>query len=176
MNEYLPGLITGIVFGFLLQKGKVLRYETQIGFLRFLDMTVIKFMFSAILVGAVGLHLLRDIGVLESIAVRPASLGAQLTGGILFGIGWALFGLCPGTAAGALGEGRWHVIPGILGMFTGAAIYARVYPLVKDSLLQMGSFGRVTLPGVLGLPDWVFLALFIAAALALFRWIEKKNL
>jgi hypothetical protein len=47
------GIVTGIIFGFLLQKGQVLRYDKQIGALRLLDMTIVKFMLSAIIVGAV---------------------------------------------------------------------------------------------------------------------------
>ena len=42
------GLITGILFGFLLQKGEVLRYDKQIGALRLQDMTIVKFMLSHI--------------------------------------------------------------------------------------------------------------------------------
>ena len=47
------GLITGIIFGFLLQKAQVLKYDNQIGALRFLDMTIVKFMLSAIVVAAI---------------------------------------------------------------------------------------------------------------------------
>ena len=53
-NDQLYGLITGILFGFLLQKGRVLRYDKQIGALLMLDMTIVKFMMSAIVVGMVG--------------------------------------------------------------------------------------------------------------------------
>nr|WP_320192574.1 hypothetical protein [uncultured Desulfobacter sp.] len=52
------GIITGILFGFLLQKGHVLRYDKQVGALRLMDMTILKFMLSAILVAAVGIYLL----------------------------------------------------------------------------------------------------------------------
>ncbi len=176
MNELLTGLITGVIFGFLLQKGGALRYEKQLGALRLIDMTIFKFMFTAILVGAVGLHLLLAVGVLDSLSVRGAAVGSQLIGGVLFGIGWALFGLCPGTAVGALGEGRWHVVPGIIGMLVGAAIFAEVYPAIKDGLMSWGSLGRVTLPGVLGVSPWVVIAVLIAGAVAMFRWFEKKNI
>ena len=50
------GLLTGIFFGFLLQKARVVRYDKQIGALRFQDMTIVKFMLSAIIVGMVGVH------------------------------------------------------------------------------------------------------------------------
>ena len=176
MNQILAGLVTGIAFGFLLQKGQVVRYEKQLGALRLQDMTIVKFMFSAILVGAVGLHLLNDLGVIASLQVRPVSLGGQLIGGSLFGIGWALFGYCPGTALGALGEGRWHALPGVLGMVFGAGVFAIFQPLLAAKVLTLGQFGRITLPGMLGMHHWQFIVLMIAGVLLLFWLFEKLGL
>jgi len=160
------GIITGILFGFLLQKGQVLRYDKQLGALRLMDFTILKFMLSAILVGMIGIYLLRDIG-LVSLSIKTASLGANVLGGIIFGIGWGILGYCPGTAAGALGEGRWDAAFGLLGMLVGAAVYAEAYPALKDSVIGWGDFGKVTLPGILGLNEWVV----IIAVGALFMWL-----
>ena len=176
MSDILAGLISGIAFGFLTQKGQVLRYEKQLGALRLQDMTIIKFMFTAILVGTVGLHLLNDLGVIESLRVRPISLGALLIGGSLFGVGWAMFGLCPGTAVGALGEGRWHVVPGLLGMLLGAGIFAKLEPFLTANVVSLGQFEATTIPAALGLHHWIFIPLMIAGVLLLFWWFEKKDL
>jgi uncharacterized membrane protein len=53
--DQLLGIITGVLFGFLLQKGRVLRFEKQVGAMLLNDMTIFKFMLSAILVGMVGI-------------------------------------------------------------------------------------------------------------------------
>ena len=74
----------------------MLRFEKQVGFLLFKDMTILKFMFSAILVGMVGIYLFRDLGVIE-LKLKGTLIGAQIIGGLLFGIGWAILGYCPGT-------------------------------------------------------------------------------
>ena len=58
MNEQWLGLITGVCFGVLLQQGRVLRFEKQVGAMLLKDMTILKFMLSAILVGMVGIYLL----------------------------------------------------------------------------------------------------------------------
>ena len=97
--ELLLGLITGIIFGFLLQKSQVLRFEKQVGFLLLKDMTIIKFMFSAILVGMVGVHFLNDLGTID-LKIKGTVVGAQVIGGLLFGIGWAIAGYCPSPASG----------------------------------------------------------------------------
>ena len=85
----LYGLVTGIFFGFLLQRGRVLRYDKQIGALRLLDMAIVKFMLSTIFVGMVGIYLFKDLGLIE-LNVKPTILGANIIGGLIFGIGWGL--------------------------------------------------------------------------------------
>ncbi|NOZ69426.1 MAG: YeeE/YedE family protein, partial [Deferribacteres bacterium] len=115
MNILINGLITGIIFGFLLQKARVVRYDRQVGALRLTDMTIVKFMFSAILVGMAGVHLLQDIGSARPL-ILPAIWGANILGGLIFGIGWGIIGYCPGTSLGALGEGRLDAFWGIMGM------------------------------------------------------------
>ena len=175
MSMLAYGLITGVLFGFLLQKGRVLRYDKQLGALRLFDMTIVKFMFSTVVVGMVGVYLLKDFG-LAKLAVKPTLLGANILGGLTFGIGWGLLGYCPGTSAGALGEGRWDAIWGILGMLAGAALYAEAFPFMKKTVLTWGDLGKLTLPEVLGVSPWVIIPVFAAAALGLFTWFEKKRL
>ena len=63
MKILLYGLITGIFFGFFLQRGQVLRYGKQLGALLLMDMTIVKFMLSSIMVAMVGVYLLRDLGL-----------------------------------------------------------------------------------------------------------------
>jgi len=175
MKMLLYGLVTGILFGFLLQKGRVLRYDKQLGALRLRDMTIIKFMLSSIMVGMVGVYLLKDLGLAE-LSVKPTILGGGIIGGLIFGIGWGLLGLCPGTAIGAVGEGRWDALWGVLGMLIGAGLYAEAYPAMKSSVLTWGDYGKITLPQLLGVNHWVVIILFVIGGLMLFRWFEKKGL
>jgi hypothetical protein len=175
MTMLVYGLITGVLFGFLLQKGRVLRYDRQLGALRLLDMTIVKFMFSTVVVGMVGVYLLKDFG-LAKLSVKPTLLGANILGGLIFGIGWGLLGYCPGTSAGALGEGRWDAVWGILGMLVGAGLYAEAFPFMKRTVLTWGDLGKLTLPEVLGVSPWVIIPVFAIAALGLFSWFEKKKL
>jgi uncharacterized membrane protein YedE/YeeE len=175
MKILLYGLITGILFGFLLQKGRVLRYDKQLGALRLMDMTIVKFILSTVLVGMVGVYILKDLGLVK-LSVKPTNLGANIIGGLIFGAGWGLLGYCPGTSAGALGEGRWDSLWGILGMLVGAAVFAEVYPALKTSILTWGKLGKITLPQVLGVNHWVIIPIFVVVALLLFRWFEKKGL
>ena len=169
------GLITGIFFGFFLQRGQVVRYEKQLGALRLMDMTIVKFMLSSILVAMVGVYLLRDLG-LAKLSVKATVLGGNILGGLTFGLGWGLFGYCPGTAVGAVGEGRWGTLWGIAGMLVGAALFAEAYPFLKQTVLTWGNLGKITLPQVLGINHWPVIAVVIICTLGLFYWFEKIGL
>lgn len=175
MKMLIYGLITGLLFGFFLQKGRVLRYDTQMGALRLFDMTIVKFMFSHVIVAMVGVYLLKDLGVVK-LSVKSTQLAALVIGGVLFGIGWGFLGYCPGTSVGALGEGRWDAVWGIAGMLCGAALFAEVYPFFKRTVLTWGDLGKITWPQVLGVNHWIVILAVCVGALVMFRWFEKKGL
>ena len=169
------GLVTGFFFGAFLQQGEALRFGRQVGAMRLIDMTIVKFMLTTIVVGAIGIHLLRDIGVV-TFAPRSLSLGLQVIGGLLFGVGWAIIGYCPGTSIGAFAEGRFHVIWPILGMLVGGVVFALLYPFIQDVIRPIGAFGEVSIPGVLGVNHWVVIAALAVGSFLLFRFFERKGL
>jgi len=175
MNEQVLGLLTGVLFGLLLQKGGVLRFDRQMGALLFRDMTIVKFMLSAILVGSVGLQLMADAGLL-SFSHKAMNVGAVVFGGLLFGGGWAAAGYCPGTALGALGEGRWSALFAIAGMLAGAALYAEAYPFLRGTaLLAWKDYGKIGLPEMLGVSPWLCIAVLWAVGVVVFVWCEHKR-
>ncbi|MDD4273773.1 MAG: YeeE/YedE thiosulfate transporter family protein [Desulfobacter postgatei] len=169
------GLITGVLFGFFLQKGRVLRFEKQIGAMLLKDMTIFKFMLSAILVGMVGIQLLAGAEII-SLSHKAMNVGAVLVGGALFGGGWAVMGFCPGTSIGALGEGRWHSVFAIAGMIAGAALYAELYPFFKSTVLAWKDFGKISTFELLNISPWLIIAVFWVGIIPMFAWFEKKGL
>ena len=174
-TELWLGLITGIIFGMLLQLGKVAKFEKQIGALLFKDMTIMKFMLSAIIIGMIGINILAGLGMIP-LKIKTTIIGANLIGGIIFGIGWAIAGYCPGTSLAAVGEGKYHAIWAILGMLAGAAIYAETTPFLKSNILSWGDYGKITLADLFGVSPWIFIILLTIAFISLFAFFEKKNL
>lgn len=173
--ELIYGLITGIIFGVLTQKARVLRYDKQLGALRLKDLTIVKFMLSHIIVAMVGIYLLSDLGLVK-LSIKGLELGPNIVGGLLFGLGWGLLGYCPGTSLGAVGEGRFDALWGIAGMLVGAAVFAHTFDALKVTLFTWGDLGKLTLPGVLGLNHWVVIVLLGAAYVLILRFIERKGL
>jgi uncharacterized membrane protein YedE/YeeE len=169
------GITTGILFGILLQSAEITRYDRQIGALRLKDMTLFKFMLSAVIVAAIGIHLFRDLGLI-TLSVKPTSLGAQILGGVVFGVGWGLLGYCPGTAGGALGEGRLDALGGIAGFFAGGTLYAWLYPFFKRYVIPLGNYGNITVPQALELNSWLVIAALTLLCLVLFVIFEKLGL
>jgi Na+/H+-dicarboxylate symporter len=144
--QLLIGFIIGIFFGFFLQKGQVTKYEAIFGQLLLIDFTVIKVMLTAIVVGMAGVYGMRTIGLVE-LNIKPGSWGASGVGGVIFGVGLAILGYCPGTSAGAAGQGSMDaLIGGVGGMIAGAMLYTRIYPKIANGVLKWGEFGRVTVP------------------------------
>jgi len=161
------GLLFGICFGFLLQKGGVTDYNVIEGQLLLTDFTVVKVMLSAVMVGMIGFHVLRHFGYVRSHAAE-GTLGANVIGGLIFGVGFALLGYCPGTVAGAVGTGALDaLVGGMLGMLIGAGLFAEVYPKLRDSVLQKGPFPAVTVPEFLRLPTWIVIIVLEIAMIGL---------
>ena len=169
------GIITGVLFGILLQRARVLRYDKQLGALRLKDMTIVKFMLSAVVVAMIGTYILVDAGEIE-LKIKSTSIGANVIGGLIFGLGWGLLGYCPGTSLGAVGEGRLDAIWGILGMLVGAGIFAEFYTPLKNTVYEWGKLGEITFPQILHVSHWVIIPVIFVLTMLLFVFFEKKKL
>jgi hypothetical protein len=153
------GLLFGIMFGFLLQKGGVTDYNVITGQLLLTDYTVVKLMLSAVIVGMIGFHLLKHFGYVQSHAAE-GSIGSNVIGGLIFGVGFALLGYCPGTVAGAVGTGALDALfGGMVGLLVGAGFFAEMYPMIKSRILTWGKFPAVTVPEFLHLNVWIVIIL-----------------
>jgi uncharacterized protein len=166
------GLLTGILFGFLLQKGGVADYAVIEGQLLLTDFTVLKVMLSAVIVGMILFHLLKQFGYANSHAAH-GTLGSNVIGGLIFGAGFALLGYCPGTVAGAVGTGALDALfGGMVGMLIGAGIFAESYPALKKKILLYGPLPVVTVPELLRLNQWAVIVLLEAGMIAFLLLLE----
>ena len=170
-TQKLLGLVFGIVFGVFLQKAGVTRYEVIIGQLLLTDFTVLKVMMSAVVVGTLGVHFMHGRGMVN-LHVRSGSFGATVVGGLIFGAGFALLGYCPGTVAGAAGQGAMDaLVGGVSGLLLGSWLFAVLYPRLKP-LLARGEFSSVTLQELFHLRTWPAVLLTAAFIVLLLLGLE----
>ncbi|WP_435195933.1 DUF6691 family protein [Natronomonas sp. EA1] len=124
-------VLGGVVFGFGLGLSQMARPEVVLDFLQLQDMGLLLVMGGAALVSGVAFALaprLRDRAPLtdDPYERRLKSFDRNvLLGGVVFGVGWGVSGLCPGAAYASLGIGNLPVLWGIAGMFLGA--YGHAY-------------------------------------------------
>jgi hypothetical protein len=170
------GLAFGIVFGFLLQKGGATKYDVIIGQLLLTDFTVLKIMLSAVLTGMIGIYSMKARGWVQ-LNIKSGSAGMNVIGGLIFGAGFALLGYCPGTIAGAVGNGYLDaLVGGVAGILIGAGFFAALYPRLSRGILKRGDFGDLTLPRLFKVHDG---AVVIPVALSIFillYWLERAGL
>jgi len=170
------GLLFGLAFGFLLQKGGVAKYHVLIGVLLLEDFTVIKVMLSAIVVGMVGVFGLYALGLVK-LHVKPTRYAANILGGLTFGVGFALLSYCPGTGAAALGQGNFDALAGVLGLMVGSYLYAESSGLLSRTVLKWGDRGKLMLPELVGLSPATFvvvLASLLVVALVVLEQLATR--
>ena len=167
----MKGLGTGIIFGFLLQRGGVTDYNVLVGQLLLEDFTVAKIILTAIVVGMFGVHFLSDRKIIE-LNPKSGSLRRTIPGGLIFGVGFALLGYCPGTIAGAIGQGSIDaLIPGLLGIITGSFLFAAFYEKFSD-LIEKKKFRVDTLPELFEVSHWQVIIPLSVLMILFLVWLE----
>lgn len=171
----LIGFLIGVIFGFLLQKGGVANFNTIVGQFLFRNITVLNIMLSAIIAGGLLVYLLVDFGYLPELPAKLSSLKGSAIGGVVFGLGMAILGYCPGTALAALGQGSVDAVFGILGMFFGVFVFEKMYFLTKIFILN-DEPTRITLSQYFGISHYVIFGILLIALIIiniLFKKVKK---
>ncbi len=160
-------LAIGVLFGWLLHKAGLSRYERIVGVYRLRDLAVLEFMLAALATAAVGVVALGGLGAADAVPLPSPSLGGALIGGIVFGVGMALSGFCPGTIVVGIGEGRLdNLVAGSLGLIAGSLAYGAAWSQLAPGLARLGDLGVTTLPRLLGVEPWLVAVLLVEIAAA----------
>jgi len=167
-------LAIGLVFGWFLERGGLGNARKLAGQFYLTDFTVLKVMFSAILTAMLGLFWLSWAGVLDlsQVYVPETFLLPQLIGGLVFGVGFVLAGLCPGTSCVAAVTGRRDGLATVGGLLLGVFLFAELFPQIAG-LYERTARGSLTLPQAIGLPHGVVVFAIVCLALAAFVLAER---
>lgn len=159
----------GVAFGFALERAGLGSARKLIGQFYLTDFTVFKVMFSAIVTAMLGAFWLSRLGFvdLSRVYVPQTWLLPQLAGGLIFGIGFVVAGLCPGTSCVAAATGRGD------GLAVVAGILAGVLVTPPRAFYESTPRGALTLPEVLHVPYGAVVFAVILLALGGFAVAEK---
>lgn len=177
MSTAVIALFLGVFFGFVLNKAGLTKYHKIVNVFRLTDLTVLKFMMTALVVSMSGLYLLRGLGVITFPNIPATYIVGNVVGGLIFGVGMSLSGFCPGTCAAGSGEGKLdYLIPGLLGFLVGAAIYGLTYQQVFPAISAIANLGNVVLPDLWNLNPFLTITLFALMSFLLFYLIDRAGL
>ncbi|HEX6558363.1 MAG TPA: YeeE/YedE thiosulfate transporter family protein [Longimicrobiales bacterium] len=144
-------LCVGVVMGVLLQRIGASSPRMIAAALRLENLQIIKFMFTTVAVGMIATYALSQF-VPMHFDIKPTYLAGVALGGIIFGVGFALGGYCPGTCVVGVGEGRRDAWAAVIGGVVGAVAFTAVYTLLERLLIKPMNYGKVTLPQLLHMP------------------------
>lgn len=171
-------LILGVSFGFWLERAGFGDSTKLAGQFYFKDNTVIKVMFTAILVAMLGIMYLTLFGWMDvsMIYINPTFIWAQIIGGLILGVGFVIGGYCPGTSIVGAATGRIDGMVFVLGALFGMFVFGEIFPGI-DTLFMAGDMGSIRLPEFFNLSTGVIGLLIIFMAIGMFLgvdWLEKK--
>ncbi len=121
-------ILFGVLFGFVLTKSEVISWFRIQEMFRFQEWHMYLVIGSAVVVGALGLQIVRA-AKLRSIDGQELFLKGKtfhkgfIIGGIIFGIGWAITGACPGPIFAQIGAGEYPAVATLVGAIGGAFLY-----------------------------------------------------
>ena len=178
-QAYFISLLIGLLFGFVLERAGFGSSRRLAGIFYLRDMAVLKVMFSALITAMLGLSALLALGWIEpdQLYFMPTIYGAQIIGGLLFGIGFVMSAWCPGTGAVGLASGKLDALIFLFGVGTGSILFNELFTAVKP-LYDWGQSGVVFVYEGLGMSRMSFAFLFTALAVACFwgaEYVEKRG-
>jgi uncharacterized protein len=174
---YVIALVLGVFFGFALNKAGLTKYHKIVNQFRLTDMAVLKFMMTALVVTMLGVYPLRELGLITFPTVPATYIVGNLVGGLIFGVGMAVAGFCPGTAVAGAGEGKLdYIVPGLLGFLTGAVIYGLTYQAVFPQISAIANYGNVVIPDLWHINPYLAVFVFALMALVLFYLIDRMGM
>ncbi len=167
-------LLTGVLFGMFLEKAGFGNARKLVEQFYFTDMRMFKVLFSAIVTAMVGIYWLSYFGVLDitQIYINGTYLWPQIIGGIVFGFGFVLCGLCPGTSCVAVFTGKLDGLAVFAGMFTGLVLFGEMEPLLAKAI-DYSSIGDLSISEALNMNYGLLTFLITIIALGAF-WIAGR--
>lgn len=122
-------ILTGLVFGVIMAKSEAISWYRIQEMFRFQSFHMYGIMGTAVILGILGVYLIKKFDIKDSqgnpivFHDKDKSIAKYLIGGIIFGLGWALTGACPGPMFVNIGYGYFAMLIVVLGALIGTYLY-----------------------------------------------------
>jgi uncharacterized membrane protein YedE/YeeE len=171
--------LIGFAFGWFLERGGLGDARKLAGQFYLTDLTVFKVLFAALLTAMLGAYWLDRFGVLDmDLVFLPETFAVpQALGGVLFGAGFLVGGLCPGTSCVAAASGRIDGLAVVAGMLLGIVAFNVAFDWIEP-IYNSTALGPLTLTDLAGISHGSGVAIVTAVALvgfALVGRIERRR-
>lgn len=168
-------LVLGFFFGFFLERAGFSSALKLTGQFYFRDFSVLKVMFTAIIVAMVGIAYFALFGWLNmgQVYVPAEFLWPQIVGGLLLGGGFIVGGYCPGTSVTAAAIGKLDALFFIAGIFIGIFLFGATVPGF-ERFNNSGSFGPLTLAAWLDVNTGIMVLVIVLIAVGAF-WAAEQS-
>jgi uncharacterized membrane protein YedE/YeeE len=168
-------VVLGFFFGFFLERAGFSSARKLTAQFYFKDFSVLKVMFSAIVIAMLGIAYLALVGWLDmsQLYIPPTFIWPQIVGGLLLGAGFIVGGYCPGTSVAAAAIGKLDALFFIVGIFIGIFLFGAGVPHFA-AFNDSGSLGPLTLPQWLNVNTGLVAFAIAAIALGAF-WAAEKS-
>jgi uncharacterized membrane protein YedE/YeeE len=131
-------LLLGALFGVILSRSGAADYNYIQGMFLFERFQLYGIIGTAVLLTAPGLWLIQRAGRTATgarirVDLKPLHRGT-VVGGLLFGVGWSIAGMCPGPIFVNIGEGKVYALAALAGGLVGAGLFGAVYTRIQPFL------------------------------------------
>jgi len=168
-------ILTGIGFGFALERAGFGDSRNLAAQFYFRDMRVFKVMFTAIVTAMLLVFWSSALGLLDysQLFVNPTFLWPGIVGGLIFGMGFVIGGYCPGTAIVSMATLKLDGLFFVAGLAIGMVFFGETIPFFQVFWETSGAYGTVTLPEFFHMPTGVIVVGVVVMALSAF-WVAEK--
>lgn len=182
MTPILSGLLVGVLFGFALQRGRFCMNSAFRDIILGRDFTLFKALAVAILVSMLGFSIMAMSGII-TLAPKPFLWGANIVGGLLFGIGMVLAGGCASGITYRTGEGMMGAVMAVLGfglagMMTATGVLNPILKFLQNTKVMSADDKPLTLANMVGMDlkiTMLVLAIVIIVVWAALAMRNKSN-
>jgi len=167
-------LLTGIAFGMFLEKAGFGNARKLVQQFYLTDMAMFKVLFSGIVTAMLGIYWLSYFGLIDitQIYINGTYIWPQVIGGVVFGFGFVMAGLCPGTSCVAVFTGKLDGLAVFAGIFAGLILFAETEPALSG-IINASSIGDISLYEVFHMNYGVLTFLISLVAIASF-WFAGR--